>query len=535
LRNHGVTLHLQLKGERHPVPDVPAIYFVEPTEENILRIVSDYKAGMYSYMHLNFSSSISDSLLQRFGREIAAIQPAPRSQVTRVIDRYCSFISLDQTTYSLNHQSTYYNLHRSGISDREIEALIERSSLSLLSVILTTIKQVPVIRAASNGPAAMVAQNLHDKLVALVNSPAGPHLFSSTAAVSADPSHAQRPLLIILDRDLDLTPMVAHAWSYAGLCSDLLGMELNKLSIPKENKHYDIDQSESFWKNNAHLPFPEAATAVNELVNEFSRIRVQVTADDSGLTSAVSALPQVTEMKRTVDMHTTIATSLLNEVKARQIDRYFELERDANLNGLMQLLAEPGTGPQIMDRIRTAMFIILRKENFPASKIDQIISQFVSSDSPVNALKYVKYLVGLRAVAASPPSASVSPQVVLPGMLEKMRTRGEGLLAAGMKNLKNILPVNENFVVTNTVQQVADQTVNALTESFLYFDPKNANSSVRVRGSFRQVLVCVVGGGCVLEAENVHAWALKTGRTVVYGASDFPNPTWFVNDLAKLS
>ena len=169
MRNHGVTLHLQLKGERHPVPDVPAIYFVEPTEENILRIVSDYKAGMYSYMHLNFSSSISDSLLQRFGREIAAIQPAPRSQVTRVIDRYCSFISLDQTTYSLNHQSTYYNLHRSGISDREIEALMERSSLSLLSVILTTIKQVPVIRAASNGPAAMVAQNLHDKLVALVN------------------------------------------------------------------------------------------------------------------------------------------------------------------------------------------------------------------------------------------------------------------------------------------------------------------------------------------------------------------------------
>lgn len=29
LRRHGVTLHLVLENERQPIPDVPAIYFVQ--------------------------------------------------------------------------------------------------------------------------------------------------------------------------------------------------------------------------------------------------------------------------------------------------------------------------------------------------------------------------------------------------------------------------------------------------------------------------------------------------------------------------
>lgn len=35
LRENGVTLFLQLKGQRERVPDVPVVYFVEPTTESI--------------------------------------------------------------------------------------------------------------------------------------------------------------------------------------------------------------------------------------------------------------------------------------------------------------------------------------------------------------------------------------------------------------------------------------------------------------------------------------------------------------------
>jgi hypothetical protein len=39
LRENGVTVHMQIRNERQALPDVPAIYLVEPTLENIKQII----------------------------------------------------------------------------------------------------------------------------------------------------------------------------------------------------------------------------------------------------------------------------------------------------------------------------------------------------------------------------------------------------------------------------------------------------------------------------------------------------------------
>ena len=59
LRKNGVTLHLQIQDRREPIKGVPAVYYVEPTEENIRRIVKDCSVPIYEINYINFSSSIS--------------------------------------------------------------------------------------------------------------------------------------------------------------------------------------------------------------------------------------------------------------------------------------------------------------------------------------------------------------------------------------------------------------------------------------------------------------------------------------------
>lgn len=39
------------------------------------------------------------------------------------------------------------------------------------------------------------------------------------------------PVLVILDRNLDLFPMVSHSWTYQALVNDVLGMKLNRVSV----------------------------------------------------------------------------------------------------------------------------------------------------------------------------------------------------------------------------------------------------------------------------------------------------------------
>ena len=58
LKQMNVTLYMMLHSERQRIPDVPAIYFVQPTEANIDRICKDAQSGLYDSMHLNFSSGL---------------------------------------------------------------------------------------------------------------------------------------------------------------------------------------------------------------------------------------------------------------------------------------------------------------------------------------------------------------------------------------------------------------------------------------------------------------------------------------------
>ena len=59
LRTHGITLNMLITNEREAVADVPAVYFVQPTRENIDRIVKDCTANLYDSFYLNFSTSLS--------------------------------------------------------------------------------------------------------------------------------------------------------------------------------------------------------------------------------------------------------------------------------------------------------------------------------------------------------------------------------------------------------------------------------------------------------------------------------------------
>lgn len=43
---------------RQRIEDVPALYFVSPTDANVQKIAEDLAAGLYDSAHLNFSSSL---------------------------------------------------------------------------------------------------------------------------------------------------------------------------------------------------------------------------------------------------------------------------------------------------------------------------------------------------------------------------------------------------------------------------------------------------------------------------------------------
>ncbi|GMS84936.1 hypothetical protein PENTCL1PPCAC_7111, partial [Pristionchus entomophagus] len=82
LRELGVTVHLLLQRKREDLlPDVPAVYFVSPTDENIAVIEEELKSSIYGSFFIN---TISPPPLHRVRLEKLAADAYQGSSIQRV-------------------------------------------------------------------------------------------------------------------------------------------------------------------------------------------------------------------------------------------------------------------------------------------------------------------------------------------------------------------------------------------------------------------------------------------------------------------
>lgn len=579
LREMGVTLHLALHSDRDPIPDVPAIYFVMPTEDNIQRMCRDFQNQLYESYYLNFISALSRSRLEELAQ--AALQANVVPQVSKIFDQYLNFISLENELFTLRHQDresiSYYAINKGDVKDTEMEAIMDSIVDSLFSVFVT-LKIVPVIRCPRGNAAEMVAEkldkkmreNLRDARNSLFMSDSVPGQFSF-----------QRPLLVIMDRNLDLATMLHHTWTYQALSHDVLDLKLNRVEIEElidaeepsvhspsrkprsKKKTYDLSQKDKFWMSQKGHPFPEVAEAVQEELNAYRQEEGEVKKlkaalglegeDDTAismlsdntarLTSAVTSLPELLEKKRLIDMHMNIATALLEHIKARKLDTYFETEEKlmskAVLNkSLMDLINDPEAGkPE--DKVRLFIIALICGPPMSEAEIDQYCVALQGSSCDISAIQYVrrwKSYTKLQAPASQYTGGSVSSTSMFSGLLSK----GSQFVMEGVKNL---VVKGHNLPATRIVDALMEQKSLPEIDDYRYFDPKllraDQSSVPRNKSPFQEAFVFVVGGGNYIEFQNLMDY-VKTKATptsqkrIVYGCSDLVNAGQFMKQLSHL-
>lgn len=87
---------------------------------------------------------------------------------------------------------------------------------------------VPIIRSPKGNAAEMVARKLDKKLRENLFD-ARNNLFISDA--QSGNFNFQRPLLIVLDRNVDIATPLHHTWTYQALAHDMMDLALNRVVI----------------------------------------------------------------------------------------------------------------------------------------------------------------------------------------------------------------------------------------------------------------------------------------------------------------
>ena len=70
LQSHGITLYLLIDSKRQKVPNVPALYFVVPSVENLDIIANDMSEGLYDKFYLNFSMGLDREKLEHLANQL---------------------------------------------------------------------------------------------------------------------------------------------------------------------------------------------------------------------------------------------------------------------------------------------------------------------------------------------------------------------------------------------------------------------------------------------------------------------------------
>lgn len=592
LRDLGVTLHLLLGARREPLTDVPAVYFVSPTDENIDLMSEDLKKAMYDSFYCNFVSPLARPRLESLAS--AAVHGGAVSQVQKVVDQYLNFISLEDDLFVLrryNDNSTfsYFSMNSPGTSEAVVNAMLDSVADGLFAV-CATMGIVPIIRCPKGNAAEMVAKRLDQKLRDNLRDSRN-NLFTMDG-VRMGLLQTTRPLLVIGDRGADLATMLHHTWTYQALMHDVLELDQNRVTINNSGKKKEYDMgtggTDKLWKNHKGSAFPAVAEAVQGDLDAYRNSEAEIKrlkqamgmsgendAADEAMTSlladttaklgsTVTSLPQLLESKRLIDLHTNVATTLLEMIKGRKLDVLFELEQKLLQHSpldqpVVQFLSDISNQEDVL---RVLIIAFLCQETVSQKSHDDMWNLLRERGIEESALKHVQKLksisqLGSRVTNSSHTEEHQGAGTKTIGMFNKLLNHGSQFVMDGVKNLvpkAHLLPLTKMVDTLNTppasagissvgINQMIGRTsqVPDVDETYCFFDPKLMHQPTKEtitlarQQSAQDVVLFVVGGGNYVEYQNLVDYGKSKNLVrVTYGCTELVNPTQFCDQLTRL-
>ncbi|XP_074317771.1 SNARE-interacting protein KEULE isoform X2 [Silene latifolia] len=580
----GVSLVEDIYKRRQPLPTMDAVYFIQPTKENVIMFLSDMagKKALYKNAFVFFSSALSKDLLSDIKSDLTL-----KGRVRILVEMNLEYFALDRQGFVTDNERAMEELFGEDENSRKADACLNLMA-SRIATVLASMREFPFVRcrtAQSLNPNTMTTYRdlVPTKLASLIWN----YVTKYKTTIKNFPQTETCDLLIV-DRSIDQIAPVIHDWTYGAMCYDLLNLEGNKYvhevpsktGGPPEKKEVLLEEHDPVWVELRHLHIADASERLHEKMTNFisknKAAQIHNSSRESGelstreLQRMVQALPQYSEQIEKLSLHVEIAGKINGIIREQRLKEIGQLEQelvfgDAGTKELDNFLRMHEDVSR-ENKLRLLMvYAAVYPEKFE-SKGSTLMKLANLSPDDMNAVNNMSFL-------GTPPEPKKSSMAILKfDNKKKHAVRMERTGEETAWQLSRFYPLIEDLVeklVKGSLPKDEYPCLNDPSPTFhgtgrataiQYTDSSSAHSKrtptwARARKSDdgyssdsvlrhassdfkkmgRRIFVFIVGGATRSELRACHKLSTKLNREIILGSTSIDDPAQFITKLKLLS
>ncbi|KAL2892425.1 Protein transport Sec1a [Bienertia sinuspersici] len=437
ITDQGISLVEDLFRRRQPLPSMDAIYFIQPSKENIVMFLSDMsgREPLYKKAFVFFCQPVPKELINHIKSDMSVV---PRIGALREMN--LEFFPVDTQVFVTDHDMALDELYgESSQNARKFDNSMNTLAIRIATV-FASLKELPYVRYQA--PKDLDTAFSHEFIPSKLASAIWDRL---TLYKSTIPNFPQKETceFLILDRSVDQIAPVIHEWTYDAMCHDLLEMDGNKLELEitnkttgqPEKKEILLEDSDPVWLEIRHLHIAEASERLHDKMTNFasknkaaalsqaSRDGTELSTRD--LQKMVQALPQYTEQMEKLSLHVEIAGKINKIIRDMELRELGQLEQDIVFGdaGTKEVITflRAHQSASAENKLRLLMiYACVHPDKFEGDKASKLMQLAKLSPEDLKAVKNMRLLAG-SSLTKKKPSGSFS--LTFDGQRKKIAAR----------------------------------------------------------------------------------------------------------------
>ncbi|KAJ4727123.1 SNARE-interacting protein KEULE [Melia azedarach] len=599
ITDQGVSLVEDLFRRRQPLPSMDAVYFIQPSKENVVMFLSDMsgREPLYKKAYVFFSTPIPKELVNHIKSDSSVL---PRIGALREMN--LEYFPIDNQAFVTDHERALEELFSENVENSRKFDTCLNTMAKRVATVFASMKEFPYVRyraaKASDASDTTFRDLIPSKLAAAI--------WNCLEKYKSIPNFPQTETceLLILDRTVDQIAPVIHEWTYDAMCHDLLDMDGNKyvLEVPSktggqpEKKEVLLEDHDPVWLELRHAHIADASERLHDKMTNFASknkaAQIQQNRDGGEITTRdlqkiVQALPQYSEQVDKLSLHVEIAGKINRVIREIGLRELGQLEQDLVFGdaGAKDVINFLRTKQDINPRNKLRLLMIyacVYPEKFDGDKASKLMQLARLSSEDMKVVNNMRMLAGS---SDSKKSSTDGFSLKFDGQKTKQAARKERpgeeetwqlfkfypIIEELIENLyKGELSKNEYSCMNNPspAAQEANQTSSVRKKAAAaaaaapekktpahsmrsrrtpsWAKPHNSDdgsssdsilkhASADLRKMGQRIFVFIIGGATRSELRSCYKLTAKLRREVVLGSTSFDDPQEYVSKLKQVS